>query len=162
MRSPAHQFCLLIENKIRGRESKGQLLRYLKRARSAMPEYAIVPVFLTLEGDDPSPEATEAGYIPVGYLEVLELTEQIVAQHRARIPDDAYVFLDHYLATVRRLIMQDQELIELCKIKSGGSAGLSRHLGLPPASAGGLGDNHTAYQPASPGLLDEPSGTYRS
>jgi hypothetical protein len=48
-------------------------------------------------------------------VQVLELADQIVEQNRSRIPDDAQVLLDHYLATLRRLTMQDEQLIKLCK-----------------------------------------------
>ncbi len=113
--SRANRWCLLIENKIKSKESRGQLVRYLDRVRQEMPDYQIIPVFLTLEGDDPSDEAVKAGYVSWSHAQVLDLAEQIVTQHRSRIPDDARVLLDHYLVTLRRLTMQDQELIDLCK-----------------------------------------------
>jgi hypothetical protein len=116
VRSPSNRWCLLIENKINSRESPTQLLRYLESVKKEMPEYKIIiPVYLTLDGDDPSGKAIQAGYLAIGHGNVLTIAEQIVAQNRMRIPDDAYVLLDHYLETLRRLTMQDQELIDLCK-----------------------------------------------
>ncbi|NQT16162.1 MAG: PD-(D/E)XK nuclease family protein [Planctomycetes bacterium] len=115
VRSRANRWCLLIENKIYSREGRGQLVRYLEQAAKEMPDSQMIPVFLTLEGDDPSEEAAEAGYMSMSHVQVLELADQIVTQHHSRIPDDAQVLLDHYLVTLRRLTMQDQELVDLCK-----------------------------------------------
>lgn len=114
-RSRSDRWCLMIENKVKGGETRDQLVRYLKVARTEMPDHVMIPVFLTLEGEDPSSEAMEAGYLRLSHTHILELAEQIVSQHRSRIPDDARVLLDHYFVTLRRLTMQDQELIDLCK-----------------------------------------------
>jgi hypothetical protein len=113
--SPSNQWCLLIENKIKSRESPTQLLRYLECVKKDKPGYELIPIFLTLDGDDPSEKAMEAGYIALSHAQVLTLADQIIKQHDKRIPEDAQVLLDHYLETLRRLTMQDQELIELCK-----------------------------------------------
>jgi hypothetical protein len=53
--------------------------------------------------------------VTVSHVEVLRLAEQIVAQQESRIPQDARFFIEHYLETLRRLTMQDPELVELCK-----------------------------------------------
>jgi len=108
-------WCLLVENKVESQESKGQLIRYKQVVEEEFPNCEILPVFLTLEGEDPSDEGTEAGYIPLSYSQVLELADRMVEQHGSRIPADVRVFLDHYLSTLRRLTMQDQELLDLCK-----------------------------------------------
>lgn len=113
--SKAGGWVLLIENKIHSGEGKGQLVRYLDRAKKDFPGRQIIPVYLTLEGDDPSDEAVEAGYLSISHVQVLELADQLVNQNRSRIPDDAQVLLDHYLATLRRLTMQDPKLVDLCK-----------------------------------------------
>ena len=115
VRSPGNRWCLLIENKIKSKESKGQLTRYMARVREEMPGYEVIPVFLTLEGEDPSEAGQKAGFVPLSHVKVLELAEVIVKQHNSRIPQDAHTFLTHYLETLRRLTMQDQELIDLCK-----------------------------------------------
>ena len=113
--SGAGRWCLLIENKIRTKERKGQLQRYMARVGQEMPNHEIIPVFLTLEGEEPSDVGQELGFLTLSHAQVLELAEQIIRQHSSRIPDDARTFLDHYLETLRRLTMQDQELVELCK-----------------------------------------------
>ncbi len=113
--SYAGKWCLLIENKIYSKESEGQLLRYLATVREQFSHFEVAPVYLTLEGEDPSDEALEAGFMSFGHNDVLEILEQLVLQHRSRIPDDARVLLDHYIEALRRLTMQDTELSDLCR-----------------------------------------------
>ena len=55
--SYAGKWCLLIENKIYSKESEGQLLRYLATVREQFSHFEVAPVYLTLEGEDPSDEA---------------------------------------------------------------------------------------------------------
>ncbi|MEE9293848.1 MAG: PD-(D/E)XK nuclease family protein [Phycisphaerae bacterium] len=114
-RSRSGNWCLLIENKIHAKEKKGALLRGRKYVEEDMPTAQIIPVFLTLDGDDPSKAGQEAGFVSLSHVEVLELAERIIEQNLGRIPGDANIFLNHYLDTLRRLTMQDQELIDLCK-----------------------------------------------
>ncbi len=114
-RSHSNGWCLLIENKIGSKEKKGALAQYLQAVKADMPRAQVVPVLLTMEGEDPSDEGQEAGFIPLSHVQVLELAERIIEQNAARIPGGASVFLNHYLDTLRRLTMQDDELIDLCK-----------------------------------------------
>src|SRR5262249_25032639 len=114
-RSRGGKWCMAIENKIGSRESKGQLKRCLAAIEADMPGAAVIPVFLTLEGNDPSDEGKRAGYVSLSYDQVLEVAERVIEQHKSRIPGDATMFLHHYLQTVGRLTMHDDELIKLCK-----------------------------------------------
>ncbi len=114
-RSRSGNWCLLIENKIHSKEKKGALPDYKKEVKEDMPTAQIIPVLLTLEGDDPSEAGREAGFVPLGHVAVLELAERIIEQNASRIPGDANTFLKHYLDTLRRLTMQDEQLIDLCK-----------------------------------------------
>lgn len=116
VRSRKENWCLLIENKVGSRESPTQLKRYRSLVSSEMPKNAdVIPVFLTPEGDEPSEGGKAAGYVPLSYAQVLELVERLVTQTRSNIPDDAQLFLDHYLEVLRRITMQDSELVQLCK-----------------------------------------------
>lgn len=115
VRSQAAGWCLLIENKISGRESRGQLLKCKEAVEKELAPRHLIPVYLTLGGHEPSDEGKEAGYISLSHVAVLDLCERMFDQHRSRIPSDAATFLGHYLTTLRRLTMQDAELIDLCK-----------------------------------------------
>lgn len=115
VRAKTNNWCLLIENKIDAKESRGQLIRYVDAVRQDMPTARVIPVFLTVEGDDPSEDGQDAGFLALSHAQVLDVAERIIAQHRARIPRDVAVFLDHYLNTLRRITMQDEQLADLCK-----------------------------------------------
>jgi|GEM_PF-637007 len=109
------KWCMLIENKIHSKESKGQLREYKETVKHEITDVEIIPILLTLEGDDPSEQGKEAGYIAWSHVQVLELADQVIGQNRARIPSDAATFLAHYLDILRRLTMQDEKLVDLCK-----------------------------------------------
>jgi hypothetical protein len=114
--SKVNHLVILIENKIRSKESKGQLLKYMGIVRRSFPDTKItIPVLLTLEGDDPSEVAQELGYISWSHVAVYKVATEVIEQHQHRIPQDAQTFLRHYLDTLRRETMQDKELEDLCK-----------------------------------------------
>jgi hypothetical protein len=113
--SESPPWCLVIENKIGAGESSGQLARYREAVSSEFPRVPIVPVFLTLEGADPSEEGRLASYVALSYSEVLDFAERLIQQRRSQIPDDARVLLDHWCELMRRLTMSDKELVDLCR-----------------------------------------------
>lgn len=113
--SATGNWSLIIENKVKARESLKQLERYRKKVESEFPGTEIIPVFLTLGGDDPSVEGQAQGYVSLGHTQILEIADRISVQHRSRIPAAAAILIDHYLATLRRLTMSDPELVDLCK-----------------------------------------------
>jgi len=39
----------------------------------------------------------------------------VIRQKEDRIPEDSKIFIDHYLTILRRLTMQDDEIVKLCK-----------------------------------------------
>jgi len=113
--SRSNRWCLAIENKVGARESIGQLGRYRRAIDREFPGCAIVPVLLTLDGDEPSEEGKDAGYLTLAYDQVLGIAERIWKQNRSRVPADAAVLIEHYLETIRRLTMKDDDLVELCR-----------------------------------------------
>jgi hypothetical protein len=114
--SKENRLILLIENKIRAKESKGQLVKYKERVRRAFPDVdVIIPVIVTLDGDEPSADAQESDYIPWSYAALYKVAAKVEKQNRSRIPEDAQTFLRHYLSILRRETMQDKELEVLCK-----------------------------------------------
>lgn len=108
-------WCLLIENKIHSKESAGQLAKYRSTVEQEFAGDQVIPILLTLDGDDPSEEGEAAGFVPISHLKVLDVASSVIDQHRSRIPSDALIFLEHYLSSLKRLTMQDQDIIDLCK-----------------------------------------------
>ena len=113
---------LLIENKIGSGESREQLSRYRKtidpetmdREFASLSSFVVVPVFLTLEGQA-SEDEEASDFIPYSHSQLLTTVARLVDLWRQQLPQAVGVFLDHYLATLRRLTMQDKTLMDLCK-----------------------------------------------
>lgn len=110
-----NRFCLVIENKIGSKESTGQLTKYKNIIQEEFSGFEVIPILLTLEGDDPSEEGQEAGFVSLSHIQVLELLDTMLNQYQAQLPDDVKVFFSHYIKTLKRLTMQDKELVDLCK-----------------------------------------------
>ena len=114
--SESNKLVLLIENKVKSKATKRQLLKYIEIVKNEFPGYIdILSVLLTKEMDDGIEVADAADYIPWSYVQTLKIIEQIKSQRQDRIPEDANIFLNHYLTTLRRLTMQDDEIVKLCK-----------------------------------------------
>lgn len=113
--SRSEKWFLLIENKIGSKESSHQLEKCQKKASTAFPFCQELLVLLTVDGNEPSEQAQNLGYVAATHGQVLEIAESLRRQHENRIPEDAKVFLDHYLEVLRRVTMQDDEIVQLCK-----------------------------------------------
>lgn len=109
-----NKLLVLIENKIKSGESKNQLAKYLDIVKREFPDFKILPVFLTLEGQ-PSKDDDACEYISYSHAQVLLVLERILRQRSSQIPEAVVMFLEHYLDTLRRLTMQDDDLTELCR-----------------------------------------------
>lgn len=109
-----HRIVLFFENKINSGESKGQLVKYKRIIDEEFPDYTLVPVFLTLTGQQ-SIDQEATGYITYSHEQLLSLLTKLFEQRKSQLAEAVQVFLQQYLDTLRRLTMQDKELIELCK-----------------------------------------------
>lgn len=110
----ANKIVLLFENKIYSSESKDQLSKYLQMVQQEFPTFVVVPVFLTLSGYASS-DAAAQDYIAYSHIQLYSLLNTIFTQRRSQLSEPVAVFLQHYLDTLRRLTMQDDDLVELCK-----------------------------------------------
>ena len=113
--SDANRWVLLIENKIRSRASKRQLLKYIEVVKKKFINFTIIPVLLTLESDEGIEAAEEAEYITWSHSQLYPVASHLIRQRQDRIPEDAKIFIEHYLTVLRRLTMQDEEIVQLCK-----------------------------------------------
>lgn len=110
----SNKIVLLFENKIHSGESKGQLVKYLQTVKNEYAGYIIVPVFLTLDGHESSDEKA-SDYIIYSHLQLHSMLEKLFEQRKSQLAEPVQVFIKHYLDTLKRLTMQDKELIDLCK-----------------------------------------------
>lgn len=110
-----NKWVLLIENKIKANASKRQLLKYSQIVKKEFPKFTIIPVLLTLEMDDGLDVVEDTGYISWSHAQLYNVLSQVFKQRIDRIPEDAKIFIEHYLTVLRRLTMQDKEIAQLCK-----------------------------------------------
>lgn len=109
-----NRLVLLVENKIGSGESPGQLERYRKTVSHEFPDFRLLPVFLTLDGQGTQDEDTD-DFILYSHGQLCGVLDGILSQRRAQMPEAVVTFLEQYLETLRRLTMQDDELVQLCR-----------------------------------------------
>ena len=108
--SEKEKLVLCIENKVEFNEHDDQLDRYQEDVRYYFPGYEHYFLYLTPRGKLSSkPDVWKA----VGYQTVLDIIEQALVS--ADSSADATVFIKHYADAIRRNIVEDEELKEICQ-----------------------------------------------
>ena len=100
-----------IENKVDSGESPGQLCRYRKIVEREFPGYKKSFVFLTIAGDAPSDDA----YIPISYRVLVSTIDTALQKRQTQLNDEIKLFIQQYLDMVRRHIVEESEVQELCR-----------------------------------------------
>jgi len=113
--SESKKWVLLVENKIKAKASKRQLIKYIEIVQKEFPKFTIIPVLLTLDEDDNKELVEDVGYISWSHTQMYPVVNHVFNQRQDRIPEDAKVFLQHYLVVLRRITMQDEKIVKLCK-----------------------------------------------
>ncbi len=106
-----NKFVCALENKVDAGEAKGQLQRYRKIVEQEFGGYKRAYVFLTKYGQRPSDEA----YVQIGYKDVVAVIENALKRRESQINDDIKLFVGQYLDMVRRHIVKESEIQELCR-----------------------------------------------
>jgi len=107
----AKRFICVIENKIYSSEHSDQLCRYRKVVEREFPDYTRHYVLLNVSGEEPSDSEY---YVGVTYDEVCDVIERLLKMRASTIGDDVATALAHYVTMIRRRIMPDAEIQELC------------------------------------------------
>jgi hypothetical protein len=105
------KFICVIENKIYSKEHSEQLRRYGDIIKKEYPNYKKLFVYLTVEGDIPS----ESEYIPLSYSEIAPLIEHLIKSKKNKLGSEILAFISHYNEMLRRYIMKDSEIQEICR-----------------------------------------------
>lgn len=111
IRCDEQKFICVIENKIYSKEHSDQLQKYRKIIQEEYPEYKKLFIYLTVEGDIPSDER----YIPINYGEIVSMIEHLIESKKDKLSPEILLFISHYKDMVRRYIMKDSEIQELCR-----------------------------------------------
>ena len=106
----SNKFVCVIENKIYSAEQSGQLCRYRKLVQKEFPEYTGHYVLLNVSGEKPS----DGAYVGVTYDEVCDVIERLLKMRASTMGNDVATALSHYVTMVRRRVMPDEEIQELC------------------------------------------------
>ena len=105
------KFVCVIENKVDSGEHDEQLRLYREVVEGAFPDYTHHYVLLNVSGEAPS----DSYYVGVTYDEVCEVIERVLEMRASTIGDDVATALSHYVTMIRRRIMPDAEIQELCR-----------------------------------------------
>jgi len=105
------KLAIIIENKIDGTESRGQLKRYYETVKKQFPDYTLVCLYLTPEGDIPSHEE----YIPISYELICEIVETLIETKESVLGSDLLTLIKNYAVMLRRHIVGESEIAKLCQ-----------------------------------------------
>ena len=108
----SRKFVCVIENKVFSSEHSNQLRRYREVVEAEFPDYTRHYVLLNVSGDEPSDSDY---YVGVTYDEVCDVIERLLKMKASTIGDDVATVLSHYVTMVRRRVMPDREIQELCR-----------------------------------------------
>jgi hypothetical protein len=109
--SPSNRFVCTIENKVNASESNDQLEKYKNVVETAFPNCTRIFIFLTKEGSC----ASQPEWLTLSYSTVADIIETICNERRSTIGDEVYIVMQHYVDLVRRHIMSESDIAELCR-----------------------------------------------
>jgi hypothetical protein len=106
-----NQLVIIIENKVHSSEHSEQLQRYWRTIQEHYPNWRVLGLFLSPEADPP----TDDNYIAIGYASVCEILEHLTNTRITILNSDVRVAITHYTQMLRRHIMSESEIAELCQ-----------------------------------------------
>lgn len=107
--SDQDKFLIAIENKIGAHEHSNQLNRYRTILEADYPEYRKMLIFLTPDGNDPS---DVKNWDILSYAAIADILAEKIT--RLELQPDIELMIRNYLDIIRRDIVEDQKLIEVC------------------------------------------------
>ena len=104
---PDLKLVVTVENKVGSAASDGQLDRYATRVRQTHQGWRHLFVFLTPDGIDPEHES----YVAFSYVQIAKIIEELAESASER--REINLLLRHYVETLRRHVVQDENLKRL-------------------------------------------------
>ncbi len=101
-----------IENKVRARQGEGQLGKYRRQVEESFKS-AARRVFIFLTQQDEEPE--DPHYTRASYRQVFEVLRDCVEEQRDIIGGEPRVMMNHYLAILEELFMEDSKVANLAR-----------------------------------------------
>lgn len=109
MSSEKEQMVIAIENKVGSHEHDNQLNRYRKIVEAEYPGFKQIYIYLTPDGEEPS---DTQNWSSLTYRDVVEILESV--KGRISILPEIELLLNNYIDTLRRDIVEDERLIQIC------------------------------------------------
>lgn len=109
--SEDHRLAVVIENKVGADEQHGQLARYEEAVRRRYGGFRLLKLFLTPDRTAPS----DPSWFAIDYGLVAACVEDVSARLGERIDPVVRALLAHYVALLRRHVVTDSEIAELCR-----------------------------------------------
>lgn len=103
-----NMFVIVIENKVDSTEHSGQLEKYKKTVKNKYPDHKHMFVYLTKDGEESSDSIIWGTY---SYEGVIEQVNKVIAKANESVSS----FLRDYNDVLRRHIMTDEDLMQLCR-----------------------------------------------
>jgi hypothetical protein len=103
---------IAIENKVMATQGSGQLTRYRKLVEESFKDASKrVFVFLTQQEEEPE----DMAYVAASYQQVSEVLHDCIEEQKDVIGSEPRVLLNHYLAILEELFMEDSRVAELAR-----------------------------------------------
>ncbi|WP_375495256.1 PD-(D/E)XK nuclease family protein [uncultured Nostoc sp.] len=109
--SPRNKLVCAIENKIDAGESMDQLIKYQNTVEQEFKDCQAILIYLTPEGDPPS----KKNWRIYNYSKIAEIIDSICISYKSTLGPDVYTLMTHYSTLIRRHIVSDSEVAELCR-----------------------------------------------
>ncbi|WP_417899812.1 PD-(D/E)XK nuclease family protein [Bacillus haimaensis] len=97
----------LIENKFYSTESKNQLDDYLDFIQHTFEDFTIIPIYLTLDGEDPSNQQ----YFILTYERIESILHTILMLYKDQLSDNVYKFIEDYDLILKEKFYPNQDQI---------------------------------------------------
>ena len=115
IRDDNHQFVCVIENKVDSGEGLDQLRKYRQAVEREFRNHRRAFVFLTKFGNKPSDKREAAYWVPISYGDLVTTIEDVLMRRESQLNDEIRLFVQQYLDMVRRHIVENSEVQELCR-----------------------------------------------
>ena len=106
--SDHHKVAMIIENKYWSSESEGQLEAYINDVRDTYSGYQIIPIYLTLQNDEP----THEDYLMLGYEDILSILKNYFDMKADYMQADIRSFLVYYADVLENQLFQNEEMVD--------------------------------------------------
>ncbi len=109
---PSEKIVVAIENKVDSAEHSNQLHRYRETVEIDFREYRRLLIYLTKDGDFAS---DQGNWHPLDYGIIAKCIDDTCSRYGAKINNDVQSLMAHYSNLIKRHIMPDSEIAQLCR-----------------------------------------------